>query len=476
MANFLFSGVIFGWAPMQLLLEEDGVYQHVCTEPTLPCDERVSRLTLLYTIGSTAAVAACVPCGPLVDYFGPVICGFLSGLALTSGLALVGISDRSFDAFAPGYFLIGSGGVFLMLNSLSIAFVVPKQYMSFVLTGVNSLFDASSIVFLILYQLYKQTGIRRQTIFMSYAAVSLALHICFILAWVGKPLQRLYAVKDAEAKLGDAKLAMQTRESESQVAQTVDSSPDEVQCAASGKTAKESRHPRLHGLQLKKQLQSFEFLFALINLSLQLFRSNMYMGINKELLEDLGDDRYNYAYTQTFAISMMVSCLWFPLINRFLQSRGFGDAFLLVAALGIVWNVVALIPSLPAQLAAFAAFTNFRAFLYATHFTYVAHSFGSRTNARVHAVITCFASIANFMIWPCVKLVGDVAAGNLNYIIAPLLVLGLPPILFSLRLRRKLTGMPEADCKRKDVSLAADEAPEHEQAPNCTAISTIASI
>ncbi|CAE8706318.1 unnamed protein product [Polarella glacialis] len=255
----------------------------------------------------------------------------------------------------------------VMTNSMPLAFIVLPKHIPLVMTLCNCLFDASAVMFLLLYRVYA-AGVERRTMFVAYALLCAVVHIALSLAWCGPPAARLREAKAAE--------------------------------------------PPLHGLPLKRQLCSFEFAFAVIFLSLQQFRSNTYLGTNKEVLEKLGDASTGYFYTQAFSASLPASLVCVPLISRCLRDRGFADTFLLTSILGILWNGVALVQSLPAQLVSFAAFTNFRAFLYSAYFTFVAHSFGSRTSASVSGVIGVFSGSLNFMIWPCTELSQQAGLGK----------------------------------------------------------------
>lgn len=46
----LFSGIIFGWGTLQLVLEEEGLYDSGCLEDEGICSSRQNKFYLLYTI------------------------------------------------------------------------------------------------------------------------------------------------------------------------------------------------------------------------------------------------------------------------------------------------------------------------------------------------------------------------------------------------------------------------------------------
>jgi len=338
----------------------------------------------------------------------------MSGVALTLGLLLLALADEdSFNVFVPASILIGIGGAFAMMNSLPAVFIVQPSHMSFVATGYNCLFDASSVMFLVLYQLYARFALSRQTILIGYAALCVIVHAIFVTSWAIGPSQRLKAVKTAEER---------------------------------GTEPGTCDTPPLHGLPLQRQLKTFEFAFALVFTSLQMFRSNMYLGLNKELLQDLGDAETNFAYSQIFALSLPASTVFVPLISWCLRRRGFADTFLLITILGFVYNLVAVVPILEFQPLAFAAFTFFRAVLFSAHFTYIAHTFGSCNVGKIHGLISIVAAGLNFTIWPATVF----AAGNLLWIFAPSLGLCLPPFVLSLLLRKRLLLQPVSDCRVVD--------------------------
>lgn len=56
--SVLTSGIVFGWAPLQLLLQEEGIYGDSCPDGP-PCEEQAVRLDLIYT-AATSAFCFCV--------------------------------------------------------------------------------------------------------------------------------------------------------------------------------------------------------------------------------------------------------------------------------------------------------------------------------------------------------------------------------------------------------------------------------
>ena len=50
--SVLTSGIVFGWAPLQLMLEEEGIYGDVCPDGP-PCEEQAVKLDFMYTVATS---------------------------------------------------------------------------------------------------------------------------------------------------------------------------------------------------------------------------------------------------------------------------------------------------------------------------------------------------------------------------------------------------------------------------------------
>jgi MFS family permease len=107
-ADLTFTGVIFGWPPLQLVWERESLYAEQCTTAgeAMPCAAMKNRLNLMYTIAATCAVLATLPNGAFLDRFGPRATSALAACFAVIGSLLLAFSDsapdRSFDGFIPG--------------------------------------------------------------------------------------------------------------------------------------------------------------------------------------------------------------------------------------------------------------------------------------------------------------------------------------------------------------------------------------
>lgn len=71
---------IFGWAPLQLMLEEEGIYADECKDGIVPCPEQGIKLQRIYTVASCAFCFCVWPTGLVLDRCGPRVCCMMGAL------------------------------------------------------------------------------------------------------------------------------------------------------------------------------------------------------------------------------------------------------------------------------------------------------------------------------------------------------------------------------------------------------------
>ncbi|CAE7784118.1 unnamed protein product [Symbiodinium sp. CCMP2592] len=418
MTTFMYTSIVFGWGSWQALLEEDGVYQSLCSGDG-SCDDRTSRMILLFTVAQFGWGLSVTFMGFAIDSRGPRFACAVGGLLESTGLLLLGTArgclESVVDGFLVGVLLVSIGGGAIQVQSMKLPFLVNAQLFPLVMTIANCLDDASASIPLGHYQLYLN-GFSRFWIFSCYGGLCLALSAALGFTWRGGPNRRLSAVSIAEYQDADA-------------------------CDAGA-----GWRPRLHGLPLLRQLASFEFAFVMLR-SVEFLRSNLYVGLNKEWLRSLGDAETHNSYLKMFTASLPLAMFFVPLFNRCL-ARGFVFTFVVSIALGEVWNLIALVPVLEIQVVAFVAYTSWRALLFACLYVFIGHSFGNRSSGTISALTTIGGCAISGLIWPCARL-SKALAGSLAPLNMLSLLLSLPLILMTLSLRRHLALFPAGELPTK---------------------------
>mmetsp|Transcript_5054 Transcript_5054/g.6866 ORF Transcript_5054/g.6866 Transcript_5054/m.6866 type:complete len:275 (+) Transcript_5054:340-1164(+) len=70
---FLYSGLIFGWAPFVLLLKEEGFFTSDCSPSETICASQANQFNFIYTLASTTVSITGLPAGIILDNFGPLV-------------------------------------------------------------------------------------------------------------------------------------------------------------------------------------------------------------------------------------------------------------------------------------------------------------------------------------------------------------------------------------------------------------------
>jgi len=184
-SSLLFSGIIYGWAPLALTQRDEGVYavegcpsEGIEDAVASPCTMRQSsRLNAIYTMGSTMIIASAMPVGMFLDFFGASYTIGFAGVLECVGLLVMAYSQdprQGHDWFTLAYMLMGMGGAMLMMGNLHIGFLFP-EHLETLLASCSCLIDAGTIVFAVYQTLYFRLGVSRIQIFSFYAFLALVI-------------------------------------------------------------------------------------------------------------------------------------------------------------------------------------------------------------------------------------------------------------------------------------------------------------
>ena len=120
------AGVIFGFASLKPVLQAAGVYKDLCQEGEESCPEQNVRLSLMFTVASSATNIAALIIGFVLDHFGPKV-SMISGsllFGLACGSMLIS-SEYHVDLYIIGYTLFALGGPFIFLSTLHLSCAIP---------------------------------------------------------------------------------------------------------------------------------------------------------------------------------------------------------------------------------------------------------------------------------------------------------------------------------------------------------------
>ncbi|EEY57815.1 uncharacterized protein PITG_00398 [Phytophthora infestans T30-4] len=443
-SDLLLTGLVFGWAPLLLLLQEEGQYHELCVDPSeSTCVAQENRLNLIFAVASVAMNAGALPVGLFLDRAGPRVTIAVAAIVEVSGLAMLAFSDsQTFDLFVPAYVLIAFGGCITMMASYPASFLIMR-YQTAILAAISCLFDGSSVMFLMLYSAHETFGWTRRHLFLGLAVVSAGVYLLLIFLWglnekSLRPKRRLGVNSNG----------------------VIVSTPQHDQLLRNGQ-ANESAYGtfRLVDIGLIKQMKSFEFAYIVIYAAVQVLRATIYIGTANKLLENYGDRDQGYLYTKVFSFVLPMGFLFVPLIDYLVETRGLSKALLFTNVLGVLYNVIELVPSLPLQCVAFFLFTAFRAFLYAIISAFTAKTFGLKNMGSLMGIIFSIGSVISLAEYPAVYISNVLFGGDLTVLNVISLLSCILMIPLTIYLRKYEHDREEK--RRAEIALETGVAHDH---------------
>lgn len=281
-----FTGIIFGYAPLLLMLEREGVYAELCSssDETTPCVAQSERFSLCFTLACFILSFLSLPAGVFLDNFGPRYTMMFSSAFVFTGLLGFAYADsKHFDIFLPSFILLASGGIMIMMASFPVSFLLP-EYQAGILASISCLFDASSLIFSIFLQLNINFGLNRKQLFIGYALVSLFILLPPIFLWT--EMEKHILNDDEEEEEDNGKIVDEERDGnfqdmeDLQLNSVIGDGKNEyiVGNYRSGKN--ENTFTPVHQRDFIGQIKSFEFLFVMLFASMQMLKSNTYLVSN----------------------------------------------------------------------------------------------------------------------------------------------------------------------------------------------------
>lgn len=469
-SDLLLTGLVFGWAPLLLLLQEEGQYHELCADASEPtCVAQENRLNLVFAVASVAMNAGALPVGMFLDRAGPRVTIAVAAVIEVSGLAMLALADsQTFDVFVPAYVLIAFGGCITMMASYPASFLIMR-YQTAILAAISCLFDGSSVMFLVLYAAHERFGWSRQELFLGLAVVSTGVYLLLIFLW-GLNEKSLRPKRTPDASGNDAILSTpQQRERLLVNGQANESAYGSVEVEQERpkripSTPTMSKHDdaafQLVDVALTTQMKSFEFAYIVVYAAAQVLRATIYIGTANKLLDNYGDREHGYLYTKVFSFVLPMGFLFVPSIDYLVETRGLSKALLFTNILGVLYNVVELVPILPLQCVAFFLFTAFRAFLYAIISAFTAKTFGLKNMGSLMGIVFSIGSVISLAEYPAMYISNVLFAGDLTVLNVASLLSCVLMIPLTMYLRKYEHDREEK--RRAEIALESGVAHDHD--------------
>jgi MFS family permease len=449
---FLFSGVVFGFAPLMLLLAREGVYSELCGSLETPCAAQEARLNLCFVLATVALNLASFPLGIFLDRFGQ-----RSSLAASAVLSVGGSLGLAFsdsvrlDLFIPSLVAVAVGGILNLLAAYSSSFLLP-EFQPAVITTFSCTFDLSTVVYAVLNQLNSDLGISRRSLFLGYAGLVAAAVVPPLYLWGGlekamhsnppQPANSGVPTVDTAAA-GDAAVALTCdaaiviaaavgghgKEDEKETVE--DEKEDEKNDEKEGLTTS-GTHVPLEQRRFWVQVRSIEYAFVVSYAIVEMFRANLFIGSVVELLHSYGDGATGHLYSRVFGYILPAGIICVPAIGWSIAHLGLGGSLLLTSMMGAAFSALALVPQLSVQVGTFVVFTAFRAILYSVMNTFCATRFGLDTVGRIIGSVFTVSSLFGLTQYPLLNLTRTHFDGNFTPLFSFMIALTAPVGLMTL--------------------------------------------
>ncbi|GMF27920.1 unnamed protein product [Phytophthora lilii] len=408
-----------------------------------------------------------LPVGMFLDRAGPRVTIAVAAVIEVSGLSMLALADsQGFDVFVPAYALIAFGGCITMMASYPASFLIMR-YQTAILAAISCLFDGSSVIFLVLYAAHERFGWSRRKLFLGLAVVSACVYLLLIFLWglnekSLRPKRKsgvnnngvVVSTPQREQLLVHGKAndnAYGSVETEQVVPKRIPSTPT----MANGDDAAF----RLVDVAITTQMKSFEFAYIVMYAGVQVLRATIYIGTANKLLENYGDREHGYLYTKVFSFVLPMGFLFVPSIDYLVETRGLSKALLFTNVLGVLYNLVELVPILPLQCVAFFLFTAFRAFLYAIISAFTAKTFGLKNMGSLMGIVFSIGSVISLAEYPAVYISNSLFGGDLTVLNVVSLLSCVLMIPLTMYLRKYEHDREEK--RRAEIALESGVVHEH---------------
>uniref|UniRef100_K3WGH7 Major facilitator superfamily (MFS) profile domain-containing protein n=1 Tax=Globisporangium ultimum (strain ATCC 200006 / CBS 805.95 / DAOM BR144) TaxID=431595 RepID=K3WGH7_GLOUD len=457
LSDLLFSGLVYGWAPLLLMLQDEQQYIELCdhsnalkpqndSSPRSGCDAQENKLNLMFVVSVALMDGAALPLGFFLDYAGPKIAVAAAGVLEVAGLALLAFAQsQHFDVFVLAYTLIAVGGILTLMVSFPASFLVPKHQTA-ILAAANCLSDGSSIIFLGFYSIKSHFGVSRQYLLCILAAIAAVIYVVLIGLWHINE----HTLRSIDAKGHDSQGTESTTSSELGPISNTNGTTAILQSGDCERVnSGDYRLPsisddpsgQLVDAPIRTQIRTFEFVFIVVFAAVQELRTLVYIGTGTILLENYGDQEHDHLYTTIFSIVLPLGFLFIPIIDHVVDKKGLAAALVCTNILGLAYNSLALIPNLNVQCVTFFLFTGFQSFLYAVLSVFTAKIFGLQNMGTLIGLIYTVGAVMNLLEHPAVLLSNAYFGGELYVVQGICFALGVLLVPYTEWLRwREETG------------------------------------
>ncbi|KAH8738695.1 hypothetical protein FG386_000486 [Cryptosporidium ryanae] len=351
------SGIMLGWQSLANVIKSSGKYRFLCDDPSLPCmKEEVYLANLMSTVISIQMFLV-IFLGILMDFFGPKFMGVCQTFsALGTFMIAYGNPQGSIDYIWYGTLLQNICGCVYIPSFIHLANLFPNRR-AFVASTISTLYGFSSLTFLVVQLAYDNLSISMSNALLPLGIIQASFVVYNLLLpnstiqigdKCGFSLQKLgfYVIKDNNN--GD------------KIENNSNSSICEVKEDSDSKSIISSKIVPLYN-------KIFSKLF-LVQFSLELFliiSVNFYVSTLSLQIEEISGlptekerKDIGHFWSTIFTFITPFGSIFGVLEGLFVDKFGLWKSALVPATFLISCSLLKLVPSVPAQLLTFIAYTS----------------------------------------------------------------------------------------------------------------------
>jgi hypothetical protein len=358
MTNFLITGWILNWAPMDVMLTNEGYYADLCTRQTLSlsssskdahtfCDEQQVGISSLWSAVLLSEFTI-LPNGVLMDFVGPAFFSLFLCIIHVGSLVATIYMSRSSCLLPITFFCMGTAtqGCALLAMRTVYIFKTPRARKHWIVACCTIL-DCSAICTMIFYNLWDFQLIDINGMFWTLAILGGVLFAALFVFWFA--FNRLSSTSENAVIVTEENPLLEF---------AVNLIGDEE---------------AIGNLTLVDLFRSHKFYFFILLCAVNIYRIRYFLGIADYTLIYLHDKG---TYLQLLGYCFLLSLVFAPLVDKILsqienRTSSLHLVNVTVTALFLPW----LIPNLPLQILTFALFIFARLFTFAVLNEYCSEEF-----------------------------------------------------------------------------------------------------
>lgn len=436
LSNFLFTGWILNWAPMDVMLTSEGYYADLCTEQIslsskstpkyTSCDEQQVMISALWSAVLLSEFTV-LPNGIILDWVGPTLFSLLIGIIhVGSIIATINIS-RSSNLLPITFFFMGTAAQACSLLAMRTVYIfdTPRARKRWII-ACCTIFDSSAICTMIFYNLWEVDLIRLDTMFWVLTILGGVLFGAQTLLWLG--------FNRSSSKSEDLVIITEEfplLEKPPQISVQMDLSEDEI--------------------TLVDIFCGYKFYFFILFCAVNIYRIRYFLGLANYTLVNLHDDG---TYLQLLGYSFALSIVFAPLVDKILQQVESRFCSLQIVNASITaFFVTWMIPNLQLQIVTFALFILARLFTFSVINQYCSEEFSEKRFGLVLGAGFMAAAIPGAFTYKIVEVV--LAKYNNNFWAFHLICISMsiPLALIIFIVQRKSNGLISQRSDEQSVSF-----------------------